>query len=563
MTGQTYRLTARIAAGELAETFQAVRGESEPVVIKLFQSGTTDPRYAREIAATATQLKALPLPGILHVLEVGLTSGRLAVVREHIEGFNLGQILSRLTAWGIMLPTPLALLIVLELLDTLQAVHELGVTHGSITPGNILLSSRGQPALCDFGALRALWSVPHLAARFSATGRGSYRARELERGEQATPQADLFSLGAVAYQLLTLREVSPDKSGSTAPRSPFPVSSQVDQRLYPLLMRAMDTIPQLRYVSCLEFAEALRGFLAENNISASREDLQKFLRDLFPEGGKLTAGGPLPFSEPFTLTSPPEPEESTSASPLESIGAAPPAPLGQAGETNATAEPVKAFAAGADAAADRPDLSPRTPSQLRAARPHGFAAAASEEPRPAGRARKVVGLAIASAVAVAFALTVMFWRSGGESKPPADPKSASAPTAAASAPTAAASAPSIVQPGSTAVAAKAEQPPPSAAEEPPASHQPTKPEPTIEWDTPPRKGAGFLSISSDVPVIVYIDGRRVKKHAPLKRYPVAPGVHKITIATLDGREKREVAVRVGKGQLRKIDEVFRRSAAIR
>src|SRR5262249_61027010 len=44
VTGQTYRLKARIAAGELAETFQAVRGESEPVVIKLFQSGTTDPR---------------------------------------------------------------------------------------------------------------------------------------------------------------------------------------------------------------------------------------------------------------------------------------------------------------------------------------------------------------------------------------------------------------------------------------------------------------------------------------------------------------------------------------
>lgn len=555
MTIQHYRLTARIAAGQLAETFEAVRGESEPVVIKLFQSGTTDLRYAREIAVTTAALRALQHPGILHVLEMGLISGRLAVVREHIEGFNLGQILSRLTAWGIMLPTPLALLIVLELLDTLQSVHELGVTHGSITPGNILLSARGQPALCDFGALRALWAVPELTARFSATGRGSYRARELERGEPATRQSDLFSVGAVAYQLLTLREVSPDKAGSTAPRSPFPVSSQVDQRLYPLLMRSMEAIPQLRYVSCAEFSDALRGFLEDNNISASREDLQKFLRDLFPEGNKLIASGPVPFSDPFSLTRPPELEEPASTSPLESIGAEAPVPLSRADAGNAPAGSAKANSPAAEPPTSRSDASPPlTPSQQRAARANAVGAADSQEAQPTARGKKVIGLLVASAVAAAFALTVMFWRPGGESKP-ADEKAASAvkPPAAA---------PSIVQPASTVTSTQSDQPPPVAAAEPPAPKA-TQPEAAIEWDAPPRKGAGFLSINSDLPAIVYVDGRRVKKHAPLKRYPIAPGVHKISMATLDGREQREVTVRVTKGQLRKIDEVFRRPAARR
>jgi serine/threonine protein kinase len=545
VTGPQYRLTARIAAGELAETYEAIRGEADRVVIKLFQLDTTDPRYAREIAQTTAQLQELRDPGILHVLELGLVSGRLALVREHVAGFNLGQVLSRLTAWGIMLPTPVALRIVLELLDTLQNVHQLGVTHGSITPGNILLSTSGQPALCDFGALRALWAVPQLKARFSATGRGSYRARELERGEPATPQSDLFSLGAVVYQLLTLREVSPDRTGSTAPRSPFRISSHVDQRLYPLLMRSMETIPQLRYASCAEFSDALRGFLAADNVSSTREDLQKFLGDLFPEESKPSPGGPLPLSEPFSLSRPPELEEVlASSSPLESIGAEPPVSLSKRGGQGASAAtgepPIAEF-----------DLTP--PPEI----------ADGEEGKP--RRVKKVALAASAAVVAGLALTLVLWRSGADRKPTSEASLSAAKPAVISS-----SVP--VQPAATLTPiAKVDDPvaaPPAAVPEQPEAPKPEAPKPpqheaAIQWDAPPRKGAGFLTITCNVPAIVSIDGHRVKRHAPLKRYPVRPGLHKILLATLDGREHREVSVRVVKGQLRKIDQVFRRSAARR
>lgn len=532
MTGPQYRLTAKIAAGELAETYEAIRGEADRVVIKLFQLETTDPRYAREIAQTTAQLQELRDPGILHVLELGLVSGRLALVREHVAGFNLGQVLSRLTAWGIMLPTPVALRIVLELLDTLQNVHQLGVTHGSITPGNILLSTSGQPALCDFGALRALWAVPLLKARFSATGRGSYRARELERGEPATPQSDLFSLGAVVYQLLTLREVSPDRTGSTAPRSPFRISSHVDQRLYPLLMRSMETIPQLRYASCAEFSDALRGFLAADNVSSTREDLQKFLADLFPEESKLSPGGPLPFNEPFSLSRPPELDEVlASSSPLESIGAEPPVSLSKGGGKGASV---------ASAATDGPaiaefDLTPPP------------AIAEGEEGKP--RRVKKVALTASAALAAALALTLVLWRSGADRKPTSEASLSAAKPAVVSSPV-------PVQPAAITTPIAPEAPKPEAPK--PASR-----EAAIQWDAPPRKGAGFLTITCNVPAIVSIDGHRVKKHAPLKRYPVRPGLHKISLATLDGREQREISVRMIKGQLRKIDQVFRRSAARR
>ena len=96
-----YRLTARITVGLLADSFRAERDESVAVVIKLFHGGTADERYAQEVASVARRLTAYQIPGILQVVDVGFVGGRLAVVRESREGFNLGQVLSRLTAWGI------------------------------------------------------------------------------------------------------------------------------------------------------------------------------------------------------------------------------------------------------------------------------------------------------------------------------------------------------------------------------------------------------------------------------------------------------------------------------
>jgi len=151
-----YRLTARLGAGPLADTFCAQRDESVAVVIKLFQAGTADEQYAKEVAEMAHKLRPYQIPGILQVLDIGFIAGRLAVVRQADGGYNLGQVLSRMAAWGIIFPTPLALWILSELLDTVRRAHAAGVVHGGITPGNIFLCANGQPALCDFGALQAL-----------------------------------------------------------------------------------------------------------------------------------------------------------------------------------------------------------------------------------------------------------------------------------------------------------------------------------------------------------------------------------------------------------------------
>jgi len=88
-------------------------------------------------------------------------------------------------------------------------------------------------------------------------------------------------------------------------------------------------------------------------------------------------------------------------------------------------------------------------------------------------------------------------------------------------------------------------------------------EPLLEWDSPPRKGAGYLSVSSGVPSIVYVDGRRVRQPAPLKRYPVQAGVRKISVVAADTLDRRDFTMRFNRGQSRKLDKLFDQFSAER
>ena len=553
MSGPRYRLLCRIGSGILTESFRAERDDGTAVVMKLFQAGTVEDRYAREIAEVARRLLPFQMPGICQVIDMGYVAGRLAVVRERHDDFNLGQVLSRMTKWGIIFPTPLALWVICELLDAVRRAHAAGVIHGGIAPGNVLLGEDGQPSLCDFGALPALIAVPELKARFVPAGRGSYRSQEVERGEAPTQRSDVFSLGAVAYQLLTLREVSPVRPDQTSPDTGSAPGSQVDQRLYPILMRALETIPQLRYPSCADFAEVLEAYLAGNRLTPSRQELHKLLLDLFPEGPGLEIDeARLPFHEPLLL------DPIGSIAPLERHEREP-WPASVAPDSSKDAEPDGFSAAFYAPPADEssrepaPGASPATSAQpaIVPAAAGSFAAPAAARPsllqspvdpptRKRLRQQKALGFAGFLLIAGSFAIALSMWRPGqGKNRPRQTEVGRVERTDA----------------------------PPAPGIEPPlapaASVQPGGPRAVVEWDSPPSHGGAYLFVSSDIPAVVYVDGRRVREPTPLKHYPVQVGVRKISVVAADINERRDFIVRFERGQTRKIDSSFDRSSARR
>jgi serine/threonine-protein kinase len=97
----------------------------------------------------------------------------------------------------------------------------------------------------------------------------------------------------------------------------------------------------------------------------------------------------------------------------------------------------------------------------------------------------------------------------------------------------------------------------------PRAAPPVKLEPLLEWDSPPRKGVGFLTVSSRVPSIVYVDGRRVRQPAPLKRYPVQAGVRKISVVAADTLDRRDFTLHFNRGQSRKLEKLFDQFSAER
>ncbi|AKF81739.1 serine/threonine protein kinase [Myxococcus fulvus 124B02] len=302
----TYRLTGRIESGELAELYEAVQAPSGEVVVKLFHPKTSDPAYALDLAETTRLLQPVRHPGILHVVDMGVVRQRLAVVREDVDGYLLGTALQRLHTKEVVLPYTVALYVVIQLLDAVQKAHEAGVVHGALTPGNVVLGRNGTPAVCDFGAMRALLAVPQLRKSFAGRGRGTYRAPEVTRGEAATEVADVYSLGAIAYELLTQREpVVPGSGGVSTRRSeslppPSRLDRRINSRLDPLILRALEPNAARRFRTCGEFSNALRNFLSASGGMPGIEDVRRFVNELFPNEVSVASAAP-PFKEPFQL----------------------------------------------------------------------------------------------------------------------------------------------------------------------------------------------------------------------------------------------------------------------
>jgi serine/threonine-protein kinase len=299
-----YRLTGKLESGELAELFRAERDELS-VVVKLFHERTSVKAYAQAIAETTNALREVQHPGISQVIDIGLVKRRLAVVREDSGRYTLGQVLQRLNTKEVVITPGVAIALVVEMLDAVAEAHQVGVLHGAMTPGNVLMSGDGRPSVCDFGALSALNAVTALKKNFAAKGRSAYRAPELSRGDQLSVQSDIYSLGAMVYELLTLREAAGQGAFVSTRREALPPPSRLDRRLNsridPVVMRALDPAPVRRYKTASEFALALREFLTANGGLPGTDELKRFVDQLFPRDVQLEPSRDLPFEGAFGL----------------------------------------------------------------------------------------------------------------------------------------------------------------------------------------------------------------------------------------------------------------------
>ena len=228
--------------------------------------------------AEAETIARLRHPNVVQVYHVGDHEGRLYLELELADGGNLADRLDG-TPW---LPGPAAAMVEALAKGTAEA-HRLGIVHRDLKPANVLLAADGTPKVADFGLAKSLAADGGLTRTESILGSPSYMAPEQAggRAKEVGPAADVYSLGAILYELLTGRP--PFKAATILETlelvkhaEPVPPA-----RLVPKLPRDIETVtlkclskdPERRYASAAELAEDLRLFLANEPIRGRRAGL--------------------------------------------------------------------------------------------------------------------------------------------------------------------------------------------------------------------------------------------------------------------------------------------------
>ena len=224
MIGQTishYLIIGKLGSGGMGEVYLAEDQRlSRKVAIKFLPAEVaTDERARQRLLREAKTAATLDHPNICSIYEVGEEDGHSFIVLQYIEGETLAARLKRQVP-----DLREALAIAAQVADALSEAHARGVIHRDIKPDNIMLATRGQVKVLDFGLAKTLrdpgilegdaqtgsmLSIPGMVM-----GTVPYMSPEQVRGEELDCRSDIFSFGTVLYELLSGRRLFEAKSSA-------------------------------------------------------------------------------------------------------------------------------------------------------------------------------------------------------------------------------------------------------------------------------------------------------------------------------------------------------------
>jgi eukaryotic-like serine/threonine-protein kinase len=223
---------------------------------RLFASLAGDGVFQERFFREARMAAALSHANLVAVYDVGEHDGLPYIVMEYVEGETLAELMAR----SGPLATARAVELIAQACAGLEHAHAAGLVHRDIKPQNLLVRRDGLVKIADFGIARTL-EATQLTQTGTVLGTAAYLAPEQARGERVTAAADIYSLGAVAYELVTGR--TPYAFDSLADlaqkqrRPPAPMS-EVDAWVERAVHRALSYRPEDRQQSAGELARELQ-----------------------------------------------------------------------------------------------------------------------------------------------------------------------------------------------------------------------------------------------------------------------------------------------------------------
>ena len=200
--GGDFEVTEELARGGMGVVFRAREVElGRPVAIKVLASELAiTPRAAERFKREARMVAELEHPNIVPVYRVGQVADILFIAMKFIEGRSLGKILETHGALAV----PVVLHVLRSVLRPLAYAHDRGIVHRDVKGDNILIDGDGRALVSDFGVAVRSADVT-LTVDGTVIGTPAFMSPEQCRGKRAGPQSDQYSVGIVAFQMLTGR----------------------------------------------------------------------------------------------------------------------------------------------------------------------------------------------------------------------------------------------------------------------------------------------------------------------------------------------------------------------
>ena len=269
-----YKIISKIGVGGMADVF---KGEDtllgRPVAVKILHSNFAgDDDFVARFKREAQAAGKLSHPNIVSMYDVGFDQGYHYIVMEYIEGETLKEYITRHERLSI----DNAVKFTIAIAEGLEHAHAMGIVHCDIKPHNVLITKQGRIKVTDFGIARAMNAGTTMMYTNSIMGSAHYLSPEQASGKPVNGSTDIYSLGAVLYEMLTGRV---PYEGET----PISVAlKHVRERLIPptrynpsiptlleaAVIKALAKRPEDRFSNITEMIAALRmsqGFVNSNS----------------------------------------------------------------------------------------------------------------------------------------------------------------------------------------------------------------------------------------------------------------------------------------------------------
>ncbi len=269
--GGRYRIAGTLGAGGMGVVYGAHDEKLDrDVAIKMLRAGVlTDEEARRRFRREARALAKLNHAGIAAVYDVAEEGGADFILMELVRGESLA---AKLRAGPMAVREATA--VALQVAEALEEAHERGVIHRDLKPANVMMTPKGQVKVLDFGLAKLLGPAEvtqSLAETQGVMGTPLYMSPEQALGRALDARTDLWSLGAVYYELLTGRAPFRAESGlgvlqSVTKDSPVPARKlrpETPEEAERIVGRALEKDPRKRYATASEMAVDLSRQLAQ------------------------------------------------------------------------------------------------------------------------------------------------------------------------------------------------------------------------------------------------------------------------------------------------------------